>query len=286
MTTLIPSIPIHTSIGDIGRKYRAWLVDVWGVMHNGAEAIASACDACKTFRSGGGIVMLISNAPRPFTAVAHHMRSLGVPDDAYDTGTTSGDVTRSMLRSMPGRLVFHVGPERDLGLFDGELVRLVDADDAELVVCSGLHDDSKETPDDYYDLFTGLLARRLPMICANPDLKVERGSRLVYCAGSLAAQYEARGGEVRYAGKPYAPIYAEALSALANIANAPISKANVLAIGDGINTDIRGAHGAGLDALFIASGVHMPGGLESGALAQLYADKPFRPIAALPALAW
>lgn len=285
MTTSIPSIPIHTSIADVGRKYRAWLVDIWGVMHNGAEAIASACDACRIFRSSGGIVMLISNAPRPFAAVVPHMRSLGVPDSAYDTGITSGDVTRSMLQGMRGRPVFHVGPERDLGLFDGDLVRLVDADAAELVVCSGLYNDGKETPDDYHDLFSRLLARRLPMICANPDLKVERGSRLVYCAGSLAAQYEARGGEVRYAGKPHPPIYAEALSALANVTNAPISKADVLAIGDGINTDMRGAHGAGLSAVFIASGVHMPDGLEPRALTRLYADKPFRPIAALSALA-
>jgi len=286
MTSSIPSTPIHTSIADVGRNYRAWLVDIWGVMHNGAEAIASACDACRTFRSRGGVVMLISNAPRPFTAVVPHMRSLGVPDDAYDTGMTSGDVTRSMLQGMPGRPVFHVGPERDLGLFDGESVKLVDADTAELVVCSGLYNDSKETPDDYHDLFSRLLARRLPMICANPDLKVERGNRLVYCAGSLAAQYEARGGEVRYAGKPYPPIYAAALSALAGVTNTPVSEADVLAIGDGINTDIRGAHGAGLSAVFIASGVHMPGGLEARALERLYADYPFRPIAALSALAW
>jgi HAD superfamily hydrolase (TIGR01459 family) len=286
MTTSIPSIPIHTSIADIGREYRAWLVDIWGVMHNGAEAIASACDACRNFRASGGTVMLISNAPRPFTAVVHQMRALGVPDDAYDAGMTSGDVTRAMLQAMPGRPVFHVGHERNLGLFDGESVRLVDADAAELVVCSGLHDDAAETPDDYYDLFSRLLERGLPMICANPDLKAERGSRLVYCAGSLAAQYEARGGEVRYAGKPYLPIYTEALSALAGIVNAPISKTDVLAVGDGINTDIRGAHEAGLSAVFIASGIHMPEGLEPRALARLYADKPFRPIAALSALAW
>ena len=286
MTDTFPSIPIHTSIAGISRNHKAWLVDIWGVMHNGAAAIVSACDACRTFRLSGGIVMLISNAPRPFAAVVSHMRSLGVPDDAYDTGITSGDVTRSMLQGMRGRPLFHVGPERDLGLFDDGIVRLVDADAAELVVCSGLYNDAKETPDDYHDLFSRLLARGLPMICANPDLKVERGSRLVYCAGSLAAQYESRGGEVRYAGKPYLPIYAEALSALAKLRNAPISRSSVLAIGDGINTDMRGAYGAGLSAVFIASGVHMPGGLDSRELAQLFTDLPFRPIASLSTLAW
>jgi HAD superfamily hydrolase (TIGR01459 family) len=281
-----PAIPIQSSISTVAPDARAWLVDIWGVLHNGARAFPAACEACRTFRGKGGIVVLISNAPRPFTAVVPHLTSLGVPADAYDTGITSGDVTRGLLEAWRGRRVLHIGPERDLGLFTGLDVTLVTAEAAEAVVCSGLYDDTKETPASYADLFQGLLARRLPMICANPDVKVERGGELVWCAGALAADYQAKGGEVVYAGKPYLPIYERALATIDSLAGRPVGKGGVLAIGDGLETDLRGAHAAGLPSVFVASAIHAPGGLGVDVLRDLFAARPFAPVAALPALAW
>ena len=281
-----PAIPIQSSISAAAPDSLAWLVDIWGVLHNGARAFPAACEACRTFRGKGGIVVLISNAPRPFTAVVPHLTSLGVPADTYDTGVTSGDVTRGLLEAWRGRRVLHIGPERDLGIFTGLDVTLAAAEGAEAVVCSGFYDDTKETPADYADLFEGLLARRLPMICANPDIKVERGGELVWCAGALAADYQAKGGEVVYAGKPYLPIYQRALGIIDALAGRPVNKDGVLAIGDGLETDLRGAHAAGLPSVFIASAIHAPGGLSADVLRDLFAARPFAPVAALPALAW
>jgi len=284
------AIPILSSIGELASAGDAWIVDIWGVMHNGARAYDRACDACRRMRAGGGTVVLLSNAPRPFTDVVRHLDGLGVPRDTYDLGVTSGDATRRMIAAMiesgQGRPLLHIGPERDKGLFEGLDVETAAADTAELVVCSGLYDDTKETPADYAPLFARLLARRVPMICANPDLVVERGAALIYCAGALAAEYARAGGEVAYAGKPHLPIYERTLAEIARLRGSPVPKERILAIGDGIDTDLKGAHAAGLGSVFIASAVHVPGGLDARVLGELFAHRPFAPIAALPALAW
>ena len=280
------AIPILSSVAGLAPDSDAWIVDIWGVMHNGARAYQPACEACARFRAGGGTVALLSNAPRPFTDVVVQLERLGVPGEAYDLGVTSGDVTRGMLEAWRGRAVLHIGPERDNGLFEGLEVRLVAAEAAEVALCSGLYDDTTETPENYVDLFDRLLARRVPMICANPDLVVERGDRLVYCAGALAAAYAAQGGEVVYAGKPHGPIYGRTIAAIERLKGHAVPKERVLAIGDGIDTDLRGAHGAGLPSLFIASAVHVPEGLNAATLAKLFAHRSFAPIAAMPALAW
>jgi len=280
------AIPILTSIAELAPSCDAWIVDIWGVMHNGARAFEAAGEACRRFRAGGGTVVLLSNAPRPFAAVVAHMTRLGVDPAAYDTGVTSGDATRGLIEAWAGRPLLHIGPERDLGLFEGLGAELVPAEAAEGVVCSGLFDDTRETPADYTQLFERLAARRLPMICANPDLVVERGDKLVYCAGSLAAAYAELGGEVVYAGKPHMPIYERTFAAITQLRGAALPKSRILAIGDGVETDLRGAHAAGLRSLFIASAVHLPGGLDARTLAELFATRPFAPIAALPALVW
>ena len=282
----IAAIPILSSIAELASQCDAWIVDIWGVMHNGASAHQAACDACAKFRASGGIVTLLSNAPRPFTDVVPHLERLGVPRAVYDFGVTSGDVTRGMLEAWQGRAMLHIGPERDKGLFEGLDLRLVPAQEAEVALCSGLYDDNTETPESYAALFEGLLARRVPMICANPDLVVERGAQLVYCAGALAAAYAAEGGDVAYAGKPHRPIYERTLAAISNAKGRPVPKERMLAIGDGVETDLRGAHGAGLRSVFIASAVHAPGGLSEKALTDLFGKRSFAPIAALPALVW
>ncbi len=278
--------PMLSTIATLAETSEAWIVDIWGVMHNGARAHPAAGEACKRFRARGGIVVLLSNAPRPFSAVVPHMTSLGVDPDAYDTGVTSGDATREMIADWQGRPLLHIGPERDRGLFEGYDVLFASPETAEVVVCSGLNDDSAETPADYAGLFAGLIARRVPMICANPDILVERGEHLIYCAGALAADYEAKGGKVTYAGKPYGPIYDRTLREIARLKGRPVAKENILCIGDGVETDLKGAHNAGFRSVLIASPIFLPDGLNEPALTRLFADRPFAPVAALPTLAW
>ncbi len=280
------SIPILSSVAALATTTDAWIVDIWGVMHNGARAHAAAAEACIAFRRGGGTVVLLSNAPRPFAAVVPHMTALGVPPGAYDAGVTSGDATRDLISIWRDRQVLHIGPERDLGIIAGLDVHLSPPETAEVVLCSGLWDDTRETPADYAGLWPGLIARGVPMICANPDIKVERGHELVYCAGALAADYAAAGGGVSWAGKPHLPIYARTEAEIARLRGRAVPKDRLLCIGDGIETDLAGAHAAGLRSLFIASPIFVPNGLDASVLGELFADRPFAPVAAMQALTW
>jgi len=290
MTVTNSTIPVVDSIQDLGSRYRAWLVDIWGVMHNGRDAFPRAFTATRAFRETGGIVVLLSNSPRPSPEVKEQLRSFGVPDEAYDATVTSGDLTRYELGKHQGARVFHLGPERDRPIFTGLDVTLSAPEDAALVVCTGLFNDDTETPDDYVDLLRDMAARGVTMICANPDLMVERGHQLIYCAGALAVVYEDLGGKVIYAGKPYAPVYDLALETIAGLAGETIPKNKVLAVGDGVKTDIAGAANLGLDAVFVASGLHAPGeggeALDAPHLAELFAETEGRPIAATRALDW
>jgi HAD superfamily hydrolase (TIGR01459 family) len=280
------ALPILDSISDLAAGRDAWLTDIWGVMHNGVRPFTAACDACTRYRLAGGTVLLLSNAPRPAESVAQQLDRIGVPRFAWDLILTSGDAARALVAAYAGKRVFALGPERDLTLYEGLDMTLVPAPEAEVISCTGLFDDEVETPEDYKDMLTAFAERKLPMVCANPDLTVERGSRIVYCAGSLAAVYEVLGMSVQYAGKPYLPVYDMAFEALARLKGKPIPRERILAIGDGIRTDIKGAATAGLDSVFIASGVHAAAGLDSVALAELFPHGTPRPIAAMPALAW
>jgi HAD superfamily hydrolase (TIGR01459 family) len=290
MTETPLTIPVVDSLKEIGSRYRAWLVDIWGVMHNGHSAFPPAAAATRAFRQAGGIVVLLSNSPRPSPEVQAQLREFGVPDEAYDATVTSGDLTRHELGKYEGARVFHLGPERDRPIFAGLDVTLSDWQEADVMVCSGPFNDEVETPDDYVDLFRELAARKLPMICANPDQLVERGQRLIYCAGALATAYEKAGGKVVYAGKPYVPVYDLALETIARLAGSDVSKDLVLAVGDGVNTDIAGAGNFGIDAVFVASALHAPGeggdALDAPHVAELFAETPRWPIAATHALDW
>src|SRR6476646_4307151 len=294
MTLNPPEIPVIASIEAIGSGYRAWLVDIWGVMHNGHRAFAAAVAATQSFREQGGIVVFLSNSPRPSPGVQEQLSRLGVPPACYDATVTSGDLTRHELAKHKHPRVFHLGPARDLPIFAGLDLSLVPREQAELVVCSGLFDDETETPDDYVKLLQELAVKKLPMICANPDHLVERGDKLVYCAGALAAIYE-KLGVVVYAGKPHPPIYELALETIANLVGSNVAKGEVLAVGDGVNTDIAGAVKLGIDAVFVASGLHVPGNssreagvdaLDRSHLTELFAASKRRPLAAMRALDW
>ena len=290
MTAAPSDVPIVDSMQDIGKGYRAWFVDIWGVMHNGRTAFPEAAAATSAFRQAGGIVVLLSNSPRPSLAVQEQLREFGVPDGAYDATVTSGDLTRHELGKHAGARVFHLGPERDRAIFDGLDITLAEPEEAELIVCSGPFNDDVETPDDYTGLLGALAARGLLMICANPDHMVERGHRLVYCAGALAAVYEMLGGKVIYAGKPHVPVYELALETAGRLAGETLDRDRVLAIGDGLKTDIAGAGSFGIDAVFVASGLHAPGeggeALDAAHLAELFGQEGRRPIAATRGLQW
>ncbi len=245
-----------TGLADLSSAYRALLCDVWGVVHDGARQHPTATGALSRFRAAGGAVLLITNAPRPKADVVSLLDSFGVPHDAYDDIITSGDVARHVLAERPGARVFHVGPDRDLPIYDGLDLTFVGEDECDLISCTGLFDDDHETPDDYRARLAGWRERNLPMLCVNPDIVVERGHRLIWCAGALAERYRELGGETSVVGKPYAPIYDAALARLAEIAGGRVEKSAVLAIGDGIDTDIRGAVGQDIDALFVTGGIH------------------------------
>lgn len=243
------------SLGSISGRYAAILCDVWGVVHNGERAFAAAASALSAARESGIAVVLITNSPRPHDGVETQMATLGVPESAWDRVVTSGDVTRELIRAAP-RQLFHLGPERELSIYDGIDVELVEEFEASAIVCTGLFDDETETPEDYEQMLRRLRARNLPFICANPDIVVERGERLIWCAGALARDYAQLGGRTMVAGKPHRPIYEAALDAAGEVLGRAIAPGEALAIGDGMLTDIKGAADNGVDALYISGGIH------------------------------
>ncbi len=281
-------IEIVTSIAPIAAGKVAWFVDIWGVMHNGIAPFDSAVVACRTFRQHhDGIVILVSNAPRPNTAVQAQLDRIGVAREAYDAIVSSGDTSRALIADLDGAPLFHLGPDRDLTLYEGLEVTIASPAEAETIVCTGLFDDETQCPRDYLKALTACAARNVPMICANPDLKVERGGKIVPCAGAVAALYEDLGGKVTYAGKPHLPIYEATFTLLNELAGRPVSKTEILAIGDGIKTDIAGAALAGIASLYIASNVHLSGSpLTPASLATLFPIPSIQPLAAMTALSW
>ena len=256
MAFMSGSPPFLDHCGPLLADYDLLLCDVWGVIHNGVESFPPACEALKRARANGKTVLLISNSPRPAEGVVPQLDGLHVPRESYDGMVTSGDVTRAVIMQRPGQSVFHLGPPRDLSIFEGLDLKLLDAESADYVVCSGLFDDTRETPEDYRVLLEGMKARGLFMLCANPDVVVERGNELVYCAGALADLYQSLGGDVFYAGKPHAPIYERALARAQILRGNKVPLHRVLAIGDSLRTDLTGAASLGVDFLFLTAGIH------------------------------
>jgi HAD superfamily hydrolase (TIGR01459 family) len=279
------------SLSKLAANYDAVLSDVWGVVHNGIAAHPMAVDALRRFRERGGRVVLITNAPRPSPPIAGMLDDLAVPRDAYDAIVSSGDVTRTMLAAYRGQTLHYVGPaDENDGLFEGLGITLGTAEEARAVIVTDLDDDD-QTPDDYNDRITVWLKRKLPMICANPDRVVEHGDRLIYCGGALADLYEARGGMIHMAGKPYRPIYDEALKAAEVAAGHPLDRSRILAIGDSVRTDAIGAANAGLDLLFVTGSIHAGeldafGSPDPEAIRALVAPSGARLKAFMPRLAW
>jgi HAD superfamily hydrolase (TIGR01459 family) len=301
----IPSIvepvpPVLTGLADIASNYDVIFCDVWGVIHNGVASFPKAAEALSRFRAKGGTVILITNAPRPGTKVTEFLDALSVPRTAYDALVSSGDVTISLMRARGDLPLAHIGPAQDMSLFtaaealSGKPLRLVKLEDAEYVVCTGLFDPEMEAPKDYAGRLGLMRQRELDFICANPDIVVEVGDKLVYCAGALAEAYAAVGGRVIQAGKPYPPIYALAFEAAARISGKPIDRARVLAIGDAMHTDIKGAREQALATLFVTTGIHRSelhagpraSDLDAAAFRQFFGEAGFAPTAAITHLGW
>ncbi len=284
----LPVTRLLASLGEIAGQYDVILCDIWGVLHNGVSPYASAGNALAEFRGNGGTVVLVSNAPRPASAVVPQLQAIGVRDDAYDAIVTSGDLSRLCIEERKNLSVLHIGPPRETPLFKGLDIKFADADSADYVVCTGFADDETQTVEDYRTTLQRMRERNLWMLCANPDLVVERGTRMIPCAGALALAYEEMGGEAYYTGKPHLPIYGHAMDVAAELRRSSVPKHKALAIGDAIRTDVAGATAYGVASLMIAGGIHaaelgQPG---DGEAARWLAQQPVRPDYLMPMLDW
>jgi HAD superfamily hydrolase (TIGR01459 family) len=226
------------------------------VVHNGAAAIPEACDALIRHRGSGGVVVLLTNAPRRWPRVVAYFDRLGVPSDIYDRVVSSGDVTRALIEMRAGQNIFHLGPDRDHDLTVDLPVNFTSFEAADAVLCTGLFDDHRESGADYAPMLAEMRRRGLTMICANPDRVVHVGERLFPCAGLLAEEYRLLGGQVEMAGKPFPPIYRAALAEARDVLARDVVNEEVLAIGDSLVTDMAGAAANHFPALFISQGIH------------------------------
>jgi HAD superfamily hydrolase (TIGR01459 family) len=284
---------ILNGLSEIADQYDVLYCDVWGVLHNGRESFPAAIEAMTRFRATRGPVVLISNAPRPSRDVVPQLHALKVPDDAWSAFVTSGDATRAELAKRGPGPAWAVGPARDAPLYDGLGLEFSETpEQAAFISCTGLFDDEVETPEDFRARLEVCARRGLEMVCANPDRVVMRGDKMIYCAGALADLYEELGGKVVMVGKPYAPIYGLAREAAERAAGRPVDPARILAVGDGIATDVKGANAQGLDILFIAAGIHGReaedgrGGIDADRLSALLRRSEAHARWALRALAW
>ncbi len=286
------TIPIIERAGPLLGRYRVLLCDVWGVLHDGLTAYPGANDALPRFRQAGGIVVLVSNAPRPGFSVAHLLDEKAVVRETWDAIVTSGDIALRHIAEVGYKRLHRIGPERrDRAFFESLPGPHTPIEDADAIVCTALNRDREEQPETYLPVLEEALARRLPFVCANPDLAVHVGEDLLPCAGAIAVLYEARGGSVFWAGKPHPIAYQTALERAAELVGRPIDRSKVLAIGDAVRTDLAAAQGAGVDSLLIAGGLHRDevmtdGVIDADRLSRLLVPPAPRPVAVMRHLAW
>ena len=248
-------------LSEIAQDYNALACDAWGVIHNGRALLPGAAEAMIAFRETCGPVVILTNAPKPSPIIPPQLDRLGLSRQAWDGIVTSGDATRAeVLKRLPAP-AWRIGPDFDDAFFDGLGAEFVPPSEAGFIVCTGLNDGFEEVPEMYHDDLRAGVDRGLEMVCANPDITVNWGGRMMWCAGALAQIYEAFGGKVVYGGKPHAPIYDLVRAETEKHRAGNTDPLRILAVGDGINTDIMGANRAGLDALLVTG----EGGLNEGA---------------------
>ncbi len=294
-------VPLHPGLAALAEGYDAFIVDLWGVLHDGVRAFPEALACLAALKARGKQVWILSNAPRRAAAVAARNLELGIPPEHVDGVLSSGEAAWCHLANRPdpwyqvlGRRCYHLGPARDQGLREGLGYEFLDQP-ADLAAADFLLNtgalSAAHAVAHYAPLLDEALARSLPMVCANPDLEVIRGGKREICAGAIALAYEQLGGQVRYHGKPHPEIYQDCFALMA--AARPVSPARTLAIGDSLRTDIAGAQACGIDGLFVAGGIHAEAlglvdgqSLDETRLAALFADRGLYPVAALPRLRW
>ena len=254
---------IIESFEEISSSYKAIFCDLWGCLHDGRYSFPESINTLKAYKKAGGIIILLTNAPRPKTAIADFIRNLGINDHLYDDIVTSGDAAQlSLFLGKFGNQIFHIGPERDHSFFEisadllSEPVSLdfVNILNASCIVCTGLFNDQIESPSDYTDIIRQGIQLNLELLCVNPDIQVDYGNKRLWCAGAVARNYKQAGGTVHYFGKPHRPIYDLALKTLHKI-DPGIKESDIICIGDGISTDILGGIDQGLDTLFVCGGL-------------------------------
>jgi HAD superfamily hydrolase (TIGR01459 family) len=292
MTPPTSSPPILAHAGPLLADYDVMFCDVWGVLHDGHRAFEEACEALLRFRAQGGTVILVSNAPVPGGQVAAMLDARAVPREAYDGIVASGEIAlRHIAEKGYGRL-YCIGPtDRDAATFTRLSAKRVGIEEADAILCTGLTDDRNETVEDYRPLLERARARGLPFVCANPDLVVDVGGRQLVCAGAIADLYERMDGDVFWAGKPHANAYEAAWAEAEAVRRAPVPRQRTIAVGDSLRTDLRGAEAAGIDAIFVASGIHRDetmgaGKLDADKVALLFAPPAPPAIAVMARLAW
>lgn len=284
--------PILERAGDVLQRYDVLFCDVWGVVHDGVSAFKNACAALERFRSGGGTVILVSNAPVPKARVAAMLEARHIPPGAWDDIVSSGDIALTHIAERGFKALYCIGPrDRDQALFKALSARSVPLSQAEAIVCTGLNDDRSETPEDYHPILAEAHDLGLPFVCANPDLLVDVGGTLYYCAGAIADLYAHMGGSVYWAGKPHLSAYETAHRKAEALRDVNVPREKTLVIGDAVRTDLKGAENFGCDALFVASGIHrhetMEGTrLSSTKLAELFSPGTPSALGAMVELAW
>jgi HAD superfamily hydrolase (TIGR01459 family) len=253
----VPTPTILTSAAEFLANYDVLLCDVWGVLHDGRVAYPSANDSLPRYRARGGMVVLVSNAPMTGVAIGKLLDEKGVSRDCWDAIVGSGDIAIAHIAKEKYATVYGIGPRpRDNSFFDAVPTLGDDLASADAIACTGLLHERTETAEDYRPLLEKALARKLPFVCVNPDLAVHVGADLLPCAGAIAALYETMGGTAFWCGKPHASAYAMGLQVAEKLRGRPADLKRVLGIGDAVRTDLASAAGAGVDALFIAQGLH------------------------------
>jgi HAD superfamily hydrolase (TIGR01459 family) len=288
-------IPLLAGVSSLAPDYDGFVLDVWGVVHDGIALYPDVVDTLRHLDQAGKSVVMLSNAPRRSGAVIESMVAMGMPEELCRHVVSSGEATWMELRTRTdpwyrglGARFLHIGPSRDENLFEGLDLEQVDAvEDADLIVNTGPWQD-EETVDDYEAMLVAGARAGVAMLCANPDLEVIRGGQRIICAGALAARFEELGGKVRYLGKPRPSIYAYCFAHLDNV-----DRTRVLAVGDSLRTDIAGAEAAGIDAVFVLGGIHGDElGLGAGVapdqtrVAEMCARASLNPVAAIPTFVW
>ena len=283
--------PIIAGAAGLLERYDVVFSDIWGVIHNGQRPFEPACAALARFRANGGTVVLISNAPLPWDRVAVILDEIGVRRDCWDAIVASGDIALSHVVASGYERIMALSYSFDRILFDRLALPETGVAEADAIVCTGVRNDRAETPDSFRPMLEDALSRRLPFVCANPDLVVDVGGNLLTCAGAVADLYERMGGPVYWAGKPHEPVYKAALKMAEELRGNPTSRRSILAIGDSLRTDIAGASAYGIDSIFVATGIHREAltagdGIAAKGLDALIEEHGVRPAAAMLELRW